>query len=119
MSDSKAWDLSPKADQYLKQAEASAAVLQHCAAQPDLLVRLLEQAQEIGRLKAELTSATAQVRPDAEKLSPVEVREAVVGLLMACSQADKIRAIKWVRRLTGMYLKDAKDLAESYFGGWK
>ena len=87
----------------------------------DLLDRLADEARDAGRLERERDIATlgaqeAAAELDHFKLNVRQVSPAQIeALLNACARGMKINAIKEVRALTGMGLKDAKDLVERVY----
>lgn len=76
-----------------------------------LLDRLASTHEEIGALKVQL--ATARQRLAQQEASAISPRS-VEALLEAMGRRDKISAIKEVWAMTGLCLKEAKELVERH-----
>lgn len=79
-----------------------------------LLDRLAAAYEEIGSLKVHLT--VMQQRLAQQEATTISPRSAE-ALLKAAVSGDRIDAIKEVRAMTGLYLKEAKDLVDRHLPG--
>ncbi len=86
--------------------------------QSEQIGRLNERSNRAYELEEEVRSLRAQLAKPAPLVaglvSPIVVR----GLLDAVRSGNKIMAIKEVRTMTGMGLKECKDLVEEVIGAW-
>lgn len=79
-----------------------------------LATRLSMMEQQRNELKAEVKSLQSELNVQASRaMGSFEMQECIKHIVAAASGGERIRAIKYVRQITGLDLRGSKDLVEA------